>query len=280
MLLIGKKCVAPGDRRNSLPRSLQTSSLEIVKNSFLFYLGLFPIALRKFSENAFTILLAFFVFIVVSVVPNIIPLLGMVASLILTAIMLIGMWGFMLRIVDGQKAEVGNLFEHTKLWLHASLAHLVATLATGLAVALVIGLAALLGSRMGEAGNVIIPLVFMPAVLVVAMLFGFWPAFVSDQKRNPFDALGDSFKFVLANVPAMLAVLVVIFGASVVGLLLIALIAQASETASFLLGFIWFLVAGPVIALMLAMVFRKLAPTAPAPIPDPTLPHPPPAPQG
>ncbi len=239
-----------------------------MKDTFLFYLGLFPVALRKFSENAFNLLLAFFVFGVVAMIPNIIPILGAIVSLVLTAIMLIGMWGFLLKIVDGGKPELNMLFAHTNLWLHASLAHLVAALATGLVVAIVMGIGIAIGASMGEAG-VLIGILFMPIVVIVAMLFMFWPAFVSDQKRNPFDALGDSCKFVIGNIPAMLALLVVLFGAGVVSTLIIALLSQVSLVVAMILNFIWFLIAGPTIALMVAMVFRKLAPAAPVPAPAP-----------
>lgn len=231
-----------------------------MKAAFLFYLGLFPKALTLFLQNnPVKILFAFFIFFVVPLLPNIIPILGNIVSLILQAIVIMGIWAFLIRIVDGKEAPLSLLFDYAKHWLPATLAQLVAVLATFFAVGIVLVLIAAMGAGLGE-GGIWLAMLFSPLVVVAIMLFFFWPAFAVDKERKPFDALGDSASMVVKNIPALLALLVVGFGVSLVTLLLVAIFGQVSPILATIFSFVWSLMVGPTVLLMVAMIYRHLNP--------------------
>jgi len=252
--------------------------------NFGFFIGLLPRILQLYVRNALYLIGALIIMGLSVMVVGWIPFVGQIAALVVTAIMALGYAKFALNLVDGRKVEFGDLLAYKGEWLAATLAHLLVTI--GLLVtyfAIFIAMAVVGGTidyilNPSSSPSAIALLIVTPPFAIAAVFFMvavmFWPFFVVDQGRKPFDAVVDSLKLAFRNCLGILNLVLLVFAVIFVfygGVIAFSILgAQVMGGFALFLGFlaavVFNFVAAPVKVLLLTTVFRHLV--GPSKTPD------------
>jgi uncharacterized membrane protein len=167
-----------------------------------------------FRRNPGVWVLMIIIFVAIQLVFSALPLVGMVASYVLTPLLVAGMMSGCAALERGEALEVAHLFagfrEKTGSLVQVGLLYFAGVVAIGLLLGVFFGfglVAAALTGRPPVAEMATLGLVFLLFfALVIPLLMAIWfaPALVMLHDLKPVDALRASFSGCLKNIPAFL----------------------------------------------------------------------------
>ncbi len=200
--------------------SAETPSGEIVVGEC------FSGGLEIFKANWMNLLLIVVVLMGVSVIANLIPIVGAIAFFAVHGALWVGTWVVALQIVDGGEFKLGDIFSRFDKWWMSLLA--------GLIVSILIGIGSFF---------LIIP------GLILSALLGFWAAICADEGKGSdyLESIKKSIALTKAHWLNLTLLLLVCCVIAFVGVLLL---------------FVGIIPASALIIAILAVAYRKLAPKA------------------
>ena len=167
-----------------------------------------------FKRNPGVWILIIIIFVAIQMVFSALPLVGMVASYILTPLLVGGIMSGCAALERGEALEVAHLFagfrERTGSLVQVGLLYFAGVVAIGLLLGVFFGFGLVAGALTGRppvAEMATLGLVFLLFfALVVPLLMAIWfaPALVMLHDLKPVDALKASFTGCLKNIPAFL----------------------------------------------------------------------------
>ena len=167
-----------------------------------------------FKRNPGVWILIVIIFIAIEMVCSAIPLVGFVASYVLTPVLVAGIMSGCAALERNEGLEVAHLFagfrEKAGPLVQVGLLYLAGVVAIGLLLSVFFGFGLVAGALTGrppEAALATLGLVFLLFfALVVPLLMAIWfaPALVMLHDFKPTDALRASFRGCLRNIPAFL----------------------------------------------------------------------------
>ena len=167
-----------------------------------------------FKRNPGVWILMIIIFIAIEMVFSALPLVGVIASYVLTPLLVGGMMSGCAALERNEELEVAYLFagfrDRTSSLVQVGLLYLVGVVAIGLLLSVFFGFGLVAGALTGhppEAALATLGLVFLLFfALVIPLLMAIWfaPALVILHDLKPIEALQSSFRGCLKNVPAFL----------------------------------------------------------------------------